>query len=349
LTGTTLVDARWANNAGTTTFTRALLRGLAEVDPPGRWLLWGPPGMVHGQWPGAVHLPTSVDPAAWFGQRSALRVPRADLVLHPHQTRPVHRMPAASCVLDLIQMRHPVAPVRRAMALRLRASVRAACVLFTISGSVRDQLTAELGVEPGSVTVLHLPVDAEAAARTAVLRRSRPPERVLLAIGRFRWHKNLRRLVQAFARTRFASTGGRLHLAGDVVEHLDLGGLTLPPTVRVLGVLDQEGMEEAMAGATALVQASVTEGYGLPVAEALMAGVPVLSSPVPAITEFGPPGVPTFDPLSVASMTEAIDETVELVEAGRYWDRVEREAWVANRPTARTLAEQVLRGLPDPR
>jgi hypothetical protein len=80
-----------------------------------------------------------------------------------------------------------------------------------------------------------------------------------------------------------------------------------------------------------------------------MAGVPVVSSPVPAITEFGPPGVPTFDPLSVASMTEAIDETVDLVEAGRYWDRVEREAWVANRPTARTLAEQVLRGLPDPR
>jgi len=168
-------------------------------------------------------------------------------------------------------------------------------------------------------------------------------------VGRFRWHKNLRRLVHAFARTRFASTGGRLHLAGDTVEHLDLGGLALPRSVRVLGVLDREGMDAAMAGATALVQASVMEGYGLPVAEALLAGVPVVSSPVPAVTEFGPPGVPTFDPLSVTSITDAIDETVELVEAGRYWGRVGREEWVANRPTARTLARQVLAGLPEPR
>lgn len=339
---TTLFDARWAGKLGTTTFSTMLLRGLAEVRPPGRWLLWGPPEMTGASWPGAVPVPCTVDPAAWFGQRSVLSVPRADLVLHPHQTRPWHRMPAASCVLDLIQLQDPSVPVRAAKAARLRLSVRAARALFTISGAVRDQLAAEFGVDPATVTVLRLPVDEDAAGRIAGRRAADVPGNYLLSLGRFFPHKNVRRLVQAFARTRFAGAGGELHLAGAPGNQLDLGGDPLPPGVRLLGVLDKAGLEAAMTGALAVVQASLAEGYGLPVAEALAAGVPVASSPVPALTEFGPAGVPTFDPRSVTSIAEAIDETVRLVRDGRYWDAVGREDWLARRPTPRSLAEQVL-------
>lgn len=305
--------------------------------------------MVGPAWPGAVHVPTTVDPVAWFGQRSAFRVPPADRALHPHQTRPLHRIPAASWVLDLIQMQHPSRPIRTAKALRLRAAVRAAQALFTITSVVRDELISEFGADPASVTVLHLPVDEAAAARVAAL-RSHPsgpsPGRYILAVGRFDRHKNLPRLVQAFTRTRFAAAGGGLHLVGGTVEQLAALGVTsLPPGVRVLGTLDQTGLEGALAGATALVQASLLEGYGLPVAEALVAGVPVASSPVPAVTEFGPPGVPVFDPRSMAAIGDAIDEIIELVDQGRYWDRVDRASWFAARPTTRSLAEQVVAGL----
>jgi glycosyltransferase involved in cell wall biosynthesis len=305
--------------------------------------------MAEWLWPGAEHVPTGVDPAAWFGQRSALRVPVADLVLHPHQTRPYHRLPAATCVLDLIQLQHPSAPIRAAKAARLRASVRAARALFTITSSVRDELAFDFGADPETITVLELPVDPDAAARVERARRSATSgvdERYLLAVGRFDRHKNLPRLVEAFAATRFAATGGRLHLAGGTdAELARLGATSLPAAVRVLGVLDQARLEDAMAGATALVQASLMEGYGLPVAEALAGGVPVVSSPVPALVEFGPPGVPLFDPRSVPAMTAAIDLTVDLVDAGRYWDSVDRTGWLACRPTVSTLAHQVLVGL----
>jgi glycosyltransferase involved in cell wall biosynthesis len=121
---------------------------------------------------------------------------------------------------------------------------------------------------------------------------------------------------------------------------------SVPAGVRVLGSLGAAALEETMAGATALVQASLVEGYGLPVAEALMGEVPVVSSPVPAATEFGPAGLPVFDPRSVASMAEVIDETVDLIDAGRYWERVDRPAWLAAQPTVRDLARQVVAGLP---
>lgn len=301
-------------------------------------------------WPGAVHLPTQVNPASWFGQRSVLRVPRADRALHPHQTRPAHRIPAATCVLDLIQLQEPAAVLRAAKAARLRATVRAARAIFTISASVRDALVADFGVDPAGITVLALPVDREAAARVAARRAalaSLPvPGRYLVAVGRFDRHKNLRRLVEGFVQTRFAADGGTLALVGGTVEELrSLGVGRVPAGVRVVGRLAPAELEAMLAGATALVQASEAEGYGLPVAEALLAGVPVVSSPVPAVTEFGPPGVPTFDPRSVAGIRDAIDETVVVVGAGGYWDRVDREGWVASLPTTRSLAEQVLGGL----
>ena len=306
--------------------------------------MWGPASMVGAGWPGATHVPTSVDPVAWFGQRAAFRVPTADRVFHPHQTRPLHRIPAASCILDLIQLEHPFPPLRLAKTLRLRASVRAARRLFTLTSSVRDELIGSFGADPASVTVLRLPVDRDVAARVAARRM---PAQYLLAVGRFERHKNLPRLVDAFARTRFAATGGALHLAGGTAAELAaLGVESVPAGVRVLGSLGAAALEETMAGATALVQASLVEGYGLPVAEALMGEVPVVSSPVPAATEFGPAGLPVFDPRSVASMAEVIDETVDLIDAGRYWERVDRPAWLAAQPTVRDLARQVVAGLP---
>lgn len=343
---TIVVDARWLNKMGTTTFSRMLLEGLAEARPPGRWVLWGAHELIEAtRWPGVVHVPTSVDPSAWFGQQSAFRVPRADVVLHPHQTRPLHTRPAATCVLDLIQLDHPSPVVRKAKALRLGATVKAAQALFTISSVVRTELVERFGVDPRSVTVLALPVDAAAAARIAGRRLAEPTRRYLLTMGRFCAHKNLNRLVEAFGNTRFAAAGGELHLVGGTERQLALGSRTVPAHVKIRGVLDQNALEDALVGATAIVMPSLVEGFGLPVAEGLASGIPVTSSPVPAAVEFGPAGLPTFDPRSVPDITRAIDETVDLVDNDRYWLVVDRQSWMKERPTSRSLAEQVIQGL----
>jgi glycosyltransferase involved in cell wall biosynthesis len=255
-------------------------------------------------------------------------------------------MPAATCVLDLIQFHQDRTPIGVAKAVRLRASVRAARALFTINSAVREELIGTFDLDPGRITLLELPVDGDSAARVAARRSAGTSPRYLLAVGRFDRHKNLPRLVEAFAQTRFAAAGGQLHLVGGTTRQLVALGLpSLPANVRVLGTLDQRGLEDALAGAVALVHAAVVEGYGLPVAEALSADVPVVSSPVPAVTEFGPPGVPTFDPRSLGDIRDTIDDTVELIDSGGYWHRVDRDGWAAARPTTRLLAQQVVDGL----
>jgi glycosyltransferase involved in cell wall biosynthesis len=77
-------------------------------------------------------------------------------------------------------------------------------------------------------------------------------------------------------------------------------------TVTELGPLPDDRAATLLAGARALLFPSFAEGYGLPVAEALAAGVPVICSDLPALREVGG-GVPDYlDPLDGMAWRRAI-------------------------------------------
>ena len=60
------------------------------------------------------------------------------------------------------------------------------------------------------------------------------------------------------------------------------------------------------AGATLFVYPSLYEGFGLPVAEAMACGAPVVSSNASSLPEVGGDAVLYFDPLDVDAMAEAM-------------------------------------------
>ncbi len=72
----------------------------------------------------------------------------------------------------------------------------------------------------------------------------------------------------------------------NIVDLLDRS----PPirrTVTEYNALPDDEMARILAGARALLLPSFAEGYGLPVAEALSAGIPVICTPLPALREIG--------------------------------------------------------------
>lgn len=81
--------------------------------------------------------------------------------------------------------------------------------------------------------------------------------------------------------------------ADDVFAQLDSG--EFGDRVVEVGPLDDRRLAEILAGARALLFPSFAEGYGIPLVEALAAGIPVIASDLPVFREIGQ-GVPEFLP-----------------------------------------------------
>jgi glycosyltransferase involved in cell wall biosynthesis len=97
---------------------------------------------------------------------------------------------------------------------------------------------------------------------------------------------------------------------GGVDPVAEAARLGLPPgRVRVLGRLSDPDLAVVLHRATALVAPSRAEGFGLPVLEAMAAGIPVVTSDAPALVEVGGGAtlvVPREDPPALAAAVRAL-------------------------------------------
>lgn len=84
--------------------------------------------------------------------------------------------------------------------------------------------------------------------------------------------------------------------------------LALRGRVLELGSCDDDGLFAIVAGARALLMPSFAEGFGLPVAEALQLGTPVIASNLPVFREFAG-DIPTYvDPLDGLGWKAAVTD-----------------------------------------
>ena len=96
-----------------------------------------------------------------------------------------------------------------------------------------------------------------------------------------------------------------------------------------LDAVDDELLAALYSQASVVVSASRWEGFGFPVAEALVLGKPVIASDIPAHCEFGSPGVHTFpseNPLELAELIMAALNTPLKAARQRFpsWTEVAR-------------------------
>ncbi len=177
----------------------------------------------------------------------------------------------------------------------------------------------------------------------------------LLHVGRIEAKKNLARTLEAYSRIRKQLTQPvQLVLAGspgpggeeafDAIEKLGLSR-----DVRLTGYVRQEDLLPLYAGAAVFLFASLFEGYGMPILEAMACGTPVLTSNVASLPEVAGDAALLVDPLDVASIADGILRLVEEPELREHcirkglervesftWERTARETLAVYR---RTLAE----------
>jgi glycosyltransferase involved in cell wall biosynthesis len=250
-------------------------------------------------------------------------------------------------VHDVIYVKHPQAHSRRmrmGMRLLVPLGARRADRIIADSKSAASEIAAALGIPGDRIDVVYLGgLPAGAATEAAELKeRFRLDRPIVLSASARRGHKNLYRLLQAFAgiRTRplpvLVVPGYSTSLDSELRR--ETHRLGIEERVRFLEWVTDADLEGLYRIASCFVFPSLAEGFGLPVLEAMERGVPVAASRASAIPEVGGRAVRYFDPLSVPEMREAVEELLsdravadELAAAGRRqagkfsWERTAEE------------------------
>lgn len=224
---------------------------------------------------------------------------------------PRRRTPLVVTVHDAVPWTHPQTLTPRGVRWHktmVERAAREADLVVVPTQAVAEELSRFVALREvrviGHGVSASLAVPADAQGRAAALQL---PERFLLTVATLEPRKGLSVLLEALA-----SPGAPdlpLLIAGQPGwGGLDLaaeaGRLGLADRVRVLGRVEDADLAVLLDRAAAVVVPSRSEGFGLPLLEAMAAGTPAVISPAPALVE-------------VAGGAALVAADVELAEALR--------------------------------
>ena len=158
----------------------------------------------------------------------------------------------------------------------------------------------------------------------------------VLAVGTLEPRKNLERIARAVE--------GELRVVGV----RGWGGVDPPANVTWLGGVSDDELAALYRGARCLVYASLYEGFGIPVAEALACGCPVVTSRDSAMEELAGDDAVYVDPTDVESIRDGVRMRVRAApRAGPGWPDVAGARVRSTRPVADPARRRRARPEPD--
>lgn len=239
-----------------------------------------------------------------------------DLVHSPHPLRaPTRRAKSVITVHDLFFLKHPeltTAEVRRDYVELAKDNARKADLILCPSEHTRSEVETLLGVSAAKVRVTHLGVDPvyreEMSQREVddLIEKRQLPRGGILYVGSEEKRKNLVNLVMAYMGVaRKMGEAPPLVMVGPGSSFAS-GGSRVGPQIVSTGYLDKREIRALMAVSKCLVLVSLEEGFGLPVAEAMAARLPVVCSRGSALEEVAADTAELVDPLDVTSIAKSL-------------------------------------------
>jgi glycosyltransferase involved in cell wall biosynthesis len=322
---------------GTGRYTAELLRALAATAPPG-WEVTGVVARHETQVENVrmLPLPPRALVAAW--QLGLPYRPGGDAVHAPTPLAPPYGRVSVT-VHDTVPWTHPETLTPRGVRWHramIRRAARRSLGLVVPTQAVADDLRRRVPVR----VPVHVAGHGVAAALSAGIEVPDLPKRFVLAVGTIEPRKGIGVLLDAMT---------ELDVPLVLVGQPGWGGIEprrAGVEVRVLGRVTDAELATVLGRASVLAAPSLAEGFGLPVLEAMAAGVPVVHSDAPALVEVaGGAGVcvPRANPSALAAgLREVLSSSQRasgLSSAGRAraaefsWERAAEAVWsIHHRP-----------------
>jgi glycosyltransferase involved in cell wall biosynthesis len=316
---------------GTETYVRQIVPELAKASPNDAFVLYLAREAAATRWdvPANVRIAsapvTSVSRVQRLGWELSGLVAQArrDQVTLLHSlgtTAPLASpMPRVVTVHDLIYEHFPEAfPGIRTPVLRklVPHMLRRAHRVINDSEATRQDVIGLYRVDLALADVVYLgpgrpPIELGEHEARRLLEQIGIQQPYVLSVATSQPHKNLQRLIEAFAQVRRTRAETRLVLVGGagqaqtrLTEAVTAAGIA--DAVTFTGWVDERTLDAVYAAAELFVYPSLCEGFGLPLLEAMERSVPVLSSYSTSLPEVGGDAVEYVDATRVDKLAGAI-------------------------------------------
>jgi glycosyltransferase involved in cell wall biosynthesis len=323
---------------GTETYATCLLHEFADSGSPDEFVIFVNQESTDWPLPQAANFHRVVCPvraASRFDRYlfEQLRLPR---LLADHRLDVVHSLgyvtpfrtpcPSVVSILDIVYDYPGAFPFAKKQLLKalVAASARFSDHIITISRASQRQIVARLNVPADKVTVTLLACkerpavsDVEWASLQETLGTAQP---YVLAFSSLSPSKNIPMLLQAYAKLKTDSgVTAPLVLVGHppkrgVALHDLVSALGLGSSVVFTGYLSDRQLSLLLRHALAFVFPSLYEGFGIPVLEAMAAGVPVACSNAASLPEVAGDAALFFDPRSLDQMASQLQRLLDDAE-----------------------------------
>lgn len=365
------IDTRKLHDFGIGTYVSNLVRGLARLDRDDEYTLICHPTDADFVTSLGANFTAWPDRSGNYSVQEQLTIPwdifraRPDVFHAPHYVLPP-LTPGKTVVTihDCIHLRFPQYLPHRGAHMYARVflsgAARKAARIITVSEASKRDIMHFLHAPAAKVEVVYNGFDERLTSPSAedgarVRDRFQLDAPFVLYAGNIKPHKNVDRLIEAFAQLRQRGMDQvRLLIIGDdISKYSNLRRLVhrhqLHQQVRFLGFVSTDTLAALYQLAQVFVFPSLYEGFGLPPLEAMANGTPVITSNVSSLPEVVGDAALMIDPLDATSLADAMyrvlnesDLRADLVRRGR--ERVKAFSW--ERSVARTHAiyRDVVRG-----
>lgn len=352
------------NLTGIGNYSRCMVNALAKYYPENRYVLFAP-GEGNKQATGRLHVSQSVAfcfprhipgfLSEWWRCRGVVKdIDRNSVELYhglsnelPFGIKKAHCKSVVT-IHDLIFLRYPDTYGRLARAIlkfKTRYACRKADRIVAISEQTKRDIIQFYQIPADKISIVYQGCDSiyydkvPSDKISDVLRRYNLPSRYLLSVGTFEKRKNQKSIIEALPHI---DDDIHLVLVGKPTEYAKelesaIADCRVGDRVHVLHNVPNEDLPALYQGCSVFVYMSYFEGFGIPILEALVSGVPIVAATGSCLEEAG--GLSglycePFDVKGIANQIEYIlkhpDQAELRVSAGKDYAKRFSEEQIAN-------------------
>lgn len=308
---------------GVAKYTFNLIKNILELDRTNEYVLFFDDSGLGGEWVSRLAGGQPSNYRAVFGP--GVRIPfwanhkiwaqiidqeNLDLVHFPAGGVPMFlKTPYTVTVHDLAIYRHPEWFSWQPLGFwwTKRAWFKAAR-LIAVSQFTRGELIKLTGIQPSKIEVIYEGV-VENSPSSVPLSVPAIEGDYAIFVGTLEPRKNVNNLLAAFDRLTQFAPGAKLVIAGkpgwmstDTLEWLQ----SKDSSIIYLGYISDSDKYHLLRSAKFLVYPSLYEGFGLPILEAMAAGIPVITGNNSSLVEISGEAATLVDPANVSELSQAM-------------------------------------------